>query len=690
MKSPITAVPSLGNRLVASNISRPGRNEICVQQLEQQDQNQNQTYSSNIEFQNDESVTTFRWIRQDNKAVSATSASTRKRRNSDSVTSVNGDAAVPGTDKFTDCLVILLATGEILIYSTSTREFVNKISTDSPFSAIEVIDKIGKSKKALASYDYDLIAFDAAAPALKFFSSSSPQLVDSVPFKVDNAISYILFNQSVLEQNSKSNVELILASSVALYLLDPSHEVVQTIDIAIPISTASSSSSPAKGKNSKSKAKSKSSTPAPASNESSEPSSILKIVKNGSLLYIVRTDSPIVQVVDIEAKESYVRHTITASNSITDVTLLNVNKSVLLSATLTDGSIELFQTDDESSFAKLEIEGGSDVGRFVGLLNSDNVIDGVYKGIWYDNFNVQITDFEFENISKLKGTISISVTELADPTEEIIDLGDDDEEEEGEEVDVKVKDGENDGEGEEQLVEKAIEGREAISGQNGTVHDPDTDVAMDNTAKDYKCGDLTKLTDMITLRLVSNKDGEVYDEELAQILAQNADQAKPAIYLLSARDSVALFSKVAFIISQYQSQSLNQDFGFVSSIKAWLKWLLVLRGAVLSENEESVGWLRLLQSTFKQEARTLDGMVKLTGKLSLLRDQLIVRREMMGRGVVEDDAEDDTALDETTFGEDNAGNSVVLDGEGGFEDDEEPESNNDVDNTVDNNDPDGQ
>ncbi|GAV29805.1 hypothetical protein PMKS-003309 [Pichia membranifaciens] len=677
MKSPITAVPSVGNFLVASNILRPGRNEICIQQLEQQDEPTTQNkpaYNSNIEFQNDESVSNFKWIRQENgNACAATSAaSTRKRRNSDS-------DLVPGNiEKFTDCLVILLATGEILIYSTSTKEFVNKISTESPFSAIEVINKLGYSKKALYNYDYDLIAFDATSSSLKYFSSNSPQLVNSVPFKHDSAISCIFFNSSILDSRSSSNIELILASNSTLYLLDQSHEVVKTIDIKLEASNTTPStldSSPAKGKASKSKSKSKTANnntselvEPPLSSSSSSPS-IIKIMKSSSFLYIVRTDSPIIQVVDIDAKDTNLFRFIIASNNITDVSLLNTSKSVLLSATLIDGSIELFQSNDECSFAKLEIEGGSDVGRFVGLLNSSNVIDGVYKGIWYDNFNVQVTDFEFENISKLNGTITISVTELADPTDEIIDLGEDEEDNSN---DIKTEANSDDNANEEKE-----ENDEALAGNE------DADVAMEDKMKDYKCDDLTHITELIKPRLVHKKHGDVYDKELAQMLSQNTDYAKSVIYLLSAQDSIVMFSKVAFIISQYQNQPLNQGLDFINSIKEWLKWLLVLRGAVLAEDDVSIGWLRLLQSEFKQEARSLNGMIKLTGKLSLLRDQLTVRKEMMRRnasGDEDEEAVDTDALEETTFAED-ATSSVVLDGEGGFEDEEEEDNNNEEENT---------
>ena len=676
MKSPITAVPSVGNFLVASNILRPGRNEICIQQLEQQDESTTQAkpaYNSNIEFQNDESVSNFKWIRQENgnASAAASAASTRKRRNSDS-------DSVPGnTEKFTDCLVILLATGEILIYSTFTKEFINKISTESPFSAIEVINKLGYSKKALYNYDYDLIAFDATSSSLKYFSSNSPQLINSVPFKHDSAISCILFNSSILDSKSTSNIELILASNSTLYLLDQSHEVLKTIDITLDASNTTPStldSSATKGKASKSKSKSKtvnnntSELVEPPLSLSSSSSSIIKIMKNSSFLYIVRTDSPIIQVVDIDAKETNLSRSIIASNNITDVSLLNISKSVLLSATLIDGSIELFQSNGECSFAKLEIEGGSDVGRFVGLLNSSNVIDGVYKGIWYDNFNVQVTDFEFENISKLNGTITISVTELADPTDEIIDLGEDEEDDTN---DIKAE-ANNDS-----ANEKQEENDEVLAGNE------DADVAMDDKMKDYKCEDLTQITELLKPRLVHKKHGDVYDKELAQMLSQNTDYAKSVVYLLSAQDSIVMFSKVVFIISQYQNQPLNQGFDFINSIKEWLKWLLVLRGAVLAEDDESIGWLRLLQSEFKQEARSLNSMIKLTGKLSLLRDQLTVRKEIMRRnagGDEDEEAVDIDALEETTFAED-ATSSVVLDGEGGFEDEEEEDNDNEEENT---------
>lgn len=669
MKASIVAVPSVDNSLIASNISRPDRNEVCIQIL-----NPVTTLpelASNIEFENDESVSSIKWTRFEN---STSITPSKKRRNSESSNIENIST------KFTDLLVILLATGEILIYSTTTKEFVNKISTDSPFSAIEVINKIGYSKKALYNYDYDIIAFDSTTSLLKFFSSTSPQLINSVSFKEDANISYIYFNSSILEDDKNTDVELILASNETLYFLNKTHEIIKTIDITLPSSSSSTTTSiVSPTKSSKNSEKDTISTQ----------SCIEKIVKNGSNLYILRTDCSTIQIVDIEKKHSKrTKHKlISTSNKITDFALLKSNNSIVISATLIDGSIELIKNVELINFAKLKIEGGNDVGRFIGLLNDDGngITDGVYKGIWYDNFNIQITDFEFENLLKLNGTIQISVTELVDPKDENLNFGEDDDDEDDDEVEVE------DGEIEVKEVNEKGNDDFDVDDDKIVVEKDNTeitkDVTMIDNAEDYTCTELTQVTEFIRSRLLDSKNEE-YDVVLSYILAKNSSFAKSTIYILSAEESVHLFNKIAFIVSHYQSYALNQDFEFISNIKSWLKFLLVLRGTVISHDDEAIGWLKLLQSEFKQEAKTLNNMIKLTGKLSLLKDQLNVRKEMMNR---QDDGEDDMVSDDYSEDETNAesgytidettfGDSVVLDGEGGYEDDDDEEDADDNNN----------
>lgn len=665
MKTPITALASVTNRLVAASISRPDKTQISIQPLEHSD-SLDSVLKSNIEFVNGESVATYRWIRLENPSYSKKNnpSSSKKRKNSvssDNGTSTSSQDVDDSSVRYIDYLVVLLTTGEILLYSTFTQEFVNKISIDSPFSAIDVINKIGHPKKALYNYDYDIVAFDPEASALKLFCSTSPQLIDSIPFKNDPLISYILFNSSILDGSDSSAVELFLASSSTLYLLDKHHEIIDTIDISLP----SSSTSPVKAKSSKPPA------------DGSTPPSILKIVKEDSKLYIIRTGCSLIQAVDLgkgKANKSAEPSLFTASANITDVSLLKTSKSNILAATLVDGSIELFSRDDASGFAKLEIKGGNDVGKFVGLLNSTDVIDEVYKGIWYDNFNLQITDFEFENIHKLKNTIQIGVTELPDFENELLDMADEQDEE-----DIASKE---------------------------TVHraDDNADEEDDSVDIDYECSDLNELCELLKPRLTIEQKSDVEDKSLKKILSQNVAYAKSLIYILSVSESNVLFAKVSYILSQC-SASTEQGFVDISNVKSWLKWLIILRGSVLTQNDDSVGWLKLLQSEFNQESRILNNMIKLTGKLGLLRDQSNIRNEIMKRkngeeqyidseqnedgDDIDENYEEAVSVNETALGDDLTATSVVLDGEGGFdeeEDQDDQETHDGVDNDDDNDD----
>lgn len=592
MKTPITSVPSISNTLVASGISRPDKTQILIQLLDQL--STDSFLTSNIEFQNGESVQSYKWIKLQNPSFKPISS--KKRRNSTSDEPVNSNV---NTIQFMDCLVILLSTGEVLIYSTLTKEFINKISTDSPFSAIEVINDLKDS-------DYDIVTFDNETSSLKFFSSTSPQLVNSIQFKTDDLISYIL----------SKNGDLLLASNDKLYLLSSEYKIAETFDI-----TLQSPSSPLKNNKS-------------TTQQSQQ--SILKILEEGSRVYVTRPNCSIIQYVDLSSKKKKQR-LLNATTNITDISLIKTKDTKILAATLIGGAIELFKENETTPYARLEIEGGKDVGKFVGLFNSSNVIiDEVYKGIWYDNFDVKITDFEFDDISKLKDTIQIGVLEESNNDE--MEFGEDE---------VDEADGIND------------EDRE-----DEDVADAEDEKANEN----FECADLQEFSELIKPRLVRNEK-EIHDNLLSDILSQNTTFAKPLIYMLSISESNILFAKIAYIISQY-SNAINPDYTTIHNVKIWLKWIIILRGSILTQSEESIGWLKLLQSEFNQESRVLNNMIKLTGKLSLLRDQLSVRNEMMRKNVGdESENEDEDGVEETTLD----GASVVLDGEGGFDEEDEDE-----------------
>ncbi|OUT22988.1 hypothetical protein CAS74_001291 [Pichia kudriavzevii] len=377
--------------------------------------------------------------------------------------------------------------------------------------------------------------------------------------------------------------------------------------------------------------------------------------KNEDILYLTRKNNAIIQVVDLKSKTS---RFLTASTTITDISILRTNNSYIIAATLLGGSVELFspRSEETSSYARLEIEGGKDIGKFVGLLDSNNIIDGVYKGVWYDHFNIQITDIEFDDISALDGTIRISVTDSGD--DELLELSD----------------GESSG--------------------NDEYYEADETFTKPKNVDNLQCTDLKEFSQLIRQKLIlpdldNERDDVNENEYFTELLAQNTTFAKPIIHTLSVDETKILFNRVAYLVSQFPS-SINQDFTIVSNVKQWLKWILILRGSAIINDDESIGWLKLLRSEFNQEAKVLNNMVKLTGKLTLLKDQLEIRKEMMkaagsnGEADGENEA-DDVNNDSGSDSEDDAIN--VMDGEGGFGE-EEADDDDDSDNEDDDEDDD--
>lgn len=639
MKNHIKALPSVDGSLVASSISRPDKTQISIQPLHDLHE-LSEILTSEIDFINGESIANFRWIRQQNPdAKSVSSTPSKKRRNS-----VSGEAQTETSTlsniKYFDYLVILLQTGEILIYSTFTKEFINKISTDSPFTAIDVINKVGRSKKSLYKYDYDIITFDPKDTSLKFFSSSSSQLIDSVQlsYETDSPISYILFNDEILESSDPTVTatvpELFLASNTTLYFLDNHHELIESIDISL---TSASTT------------KKKSTT--------ADSQGIRKIIKQKSKLLILHDDSSKVQIVDLKSKKI---DNLTTSSDISDISIINANsKTPVLCATLVNGSIELFKLSNlDDSFAQLQIKGGKDIGKFVGLLNSNVIIDQVYKGIWYDNFTIQITDFEFDNINNLKGPVTIA---LGDSENDDTDMFAFVSAEEGEDEDEEDDDDDDESNTAEFDVEQVLPD-----------DDEDNDEIVDETVTDsYECENLAEFSELLKSEMKNLTLENSEEAKIAEILSQNTTFAKPTIHILSIEESNLLFSKAALIISQYPN-SFHKDFATIRNVKVWLKWLLILRGSVILKNQDSVEYLKLLQSELKQESKNLNNLIKLTGKLTLLRDQLFVRDEMLKNN---EDSRYDEEESESSINNGNS-TSVVLDGEGGFDEDLDIDSDN--------------
>lgn len=612
--------------LLAALVARPGSTQINIRPLElpldtsasepasEQAPEQDLNLTSTIDFLAGEVVQSYRWLTLANPEHTSQS---KKRKNE-----ANTSSNLNSTPKYIDYLVILLETGEILIYSTLTKEFINKISTDSPFSAIDVISE----PELNHTYDYDIVTFHQQSSSLKFFSSSSPRLVKSVPFKKDASIQCILFNAAP---------ELILASATSLYVLDSNHKIVSTIDIKSDESQGNVSKIALHGSNS-------------------------------STAYITREDCKTIQVVDLA--QNTVSQTLVAATTVNDFTLIKAGKATVLAATLINGSIELFnitdvKTKSEESYAQLDIKGGAEVGKFVTFLNSTSVIvDQVFKSVWYDNFKIKITDFEFDDITALQSTVKINVNT---PDDEVFELGED------EELELEQEQ-EQQNEQQDQLIQET---------------------EQDNEVHDYTCEDLASLSSIVKPRLQSRLDMEApdcMDATFILSLACNVSFAKSFIHTLTVSESNNLLSKCAYAVTHLDATSTSttssKEFQTIHNIKEWIKWTLILRGSVVTMDEDCLGWLKLLHSELRQDAKLLPNLVKLTGKLALLKDQLQMRSEMMNSGLGDasvsdndhDDHYDDDDADADALNGSVNGTSVVLDGEGGYDDDDDDNDDDEV------------
>ncbi|GMM29261.1 hypothetical protein DAMA08_019770 [Martiniozyma asiatica (nom. inval.)] len=245
---------------------------------------------------------------------------------------------------------------------------------------------------------------------------------------------------------------------------------------------------------------------------------------------------------------------------------------------------------DSEIVATLVIQGGDKVGKFIDLIPGN-----VFRGVWFDGFNVHFCEMEFEDLGKLTGTIEISVVE---------------------DVDV--------------IEEQTIEEESMV----------DTDMEPeDDSWKQYE-GEI-KLIDHYKNQVLESDDGK-----FCAILRANEGSCKNIIYFLSDDETKILFKNICFCYTQGHDE-----------LKTWFKMLLIIKGGVLVD-EESIGWLKLVRSGLRDEARALKGVLKLRGKCELLKDQLVLRKQMTGRTI-------------STTQEDNEG--VFVDGEYDVDDEEEAE-----------------
>jgi hypothetical protein len=216
---------------------------------------------------------------------------------------------------------------------------------------------------------------------------------------------------------------------------------------------------------------------------------------------------------------------------------------------------------------------------------------------------------------------------------------------------------------------------------------------QDNEVHDYTCEDLASLSSIVKPRLQSRLDMEApdcMDVTFIQSLACNVSFAKSFIHTLTVSESNNLLSKCAYAVTHLDATSTSttssKEFQTIHNIKEWIKWTLILRGSVVTMDEDCLGWLKLLHSELRQDAKLLPNLVKLTGKLALLKDQLQMRSEMMNSGLGDasvsdndhDDHDDDDDADADALNGSVNGTSVVLDGEGGYDDDDDDNDDEEV------------
>ncbi|KAG7724146.1 hypothetical protein KL948_005357 [Ogataea haglerorum] len=193
-------------------------------------------------------------------------------------------------------------------------------------------------------------------------------------------------------------------------------------------------------------------------------------------------------------------------------------------------------------------------------------------------------------------------------------------------------------------------GHESDSGSDEE-NNVEEDESDEEDSEEFLREDINGLYSLI-LENITNMD------RLATILSQNQDNAKSIMFLLKDQETIDLFKQLTLKITDDTQNS--QELG------TWLRWLLISKGNLISQDADSVGLLKLLQSSLAENIRLLPSLLTLQGRLSLLQSQLKLRNDMMNRFT--------ETRNEVSFVE----SSVFLDGENDdLEYQEEAEEEND-------------
>lgn len=487
-------------------------------------------------------------------------------------------------------LCIMLDSGVILVYSPLTKDYINKISNDdSPLSCFTVSN---------GSADNTVIAYDSKFNQLKLYKFHQSQIINTVSLQDVNDVKFI----------QHTDLGLLLASDSMMWLLNDKFDKIQW-SFQLPSDTPS------------------------------------KVLQRGEELIFIDQSNRF-YTVDVTTADSkaVTFKTFIANDSIMDLEKITDD---LLYVITSNGSIEIFNLLSEKldSMVKLSIQGGEQVGKFTKLLplNKDLAQLSIFKGVWYDSFNVNLIDFEFDDLLKLEGTVPIQVQDEDDAEQQqhhglFNNEGADEDEEED--------DGEEDG-----INQIALDPR----------HQCDS---LDSLIELLKPFTVTKMT-----TTVSEDDNSNKVNDLTSILAQNDQYIKPYTHLLSKSQSLNFFPNLSQCFSQFIGYGSIFQLEIKEKLRAWFQCSLLLKGEILVNDQDCVEWLKLIQSNFNNDSKILHHLLKLNGKLDLLKNQLTLRNSMATNGQI-------------YFGNDdeqfNKEDSVAFEGEGGvFDDEDEDEDDED-------------
>ncbi|KAI0462015.1 hypothetical protein LJB42_004620 [Komagataella kurtzmanii] len=123
-------------------------------------------------------------------------------------------------------------------------------------------------------------------------------------------------------------------------------------------------------------------------------------------------------------------------------------------------------------------------------------------------------------------------------------------------------------------------------------------------------------------------------EELYDLISNNIEDESKVISICASNNSnvgetvknlnKSKASRLFIILVQYFTSNVVHS----SSLKLWIKWIIVTHGRILIESPETVQLLQLLSSILDEEKKVLPTMLSLQGKLTLLKAQLSLRNEI--------------------------------------------------------------